>query len=59
MSLGNALGAWTTAIPLACPNASSPVSETMKLRLLFSIDGNGWTGSSRIGLTIGRSCSVK
>ena len=59
MMRGSARGAWTTAIPPACPNASSPVSDTMKLRLLFRIEGNGWTGSSRIGVTIGRSCSVK
>ena len=39
MIRGSALGAWTTAIPPACPNASSPVSDTMKLRLLFRIEG--------------------
>ena len=59
ISRGSTRGAGTMARPESRPNASTPSSCTMKLRLLLTSSGNGWVGSSPIGVTSGATSSRK
>ena len=50
---GKERGACTTARPARLPKASLPSSATIKFKLLLATFGNGWAGSSAIGVSSG------
>ena len=56
---GSTRGAFMMAIAVPRPNASLPDSSTMKFRLLLTTCGNGWAGSSPIGVSSGRTSRSK
>ena len=57
MSRGNERGAGTIARPLSLPNASLPLRDSIKFKLLFTKRGKGWAGSKPSGLTTGTTSS--
>ncbi|MCY1435979.1 hypothetical protein D9M71_520930 [compost metagenome] len=59
MIRGSERGAGMIARPESRPKASIPSSSTTKFRLLFTSNGNGWVGSSPIGVMIGAISSRK
>ncbi|MNV53011.1 hypothetical protein D3C71_1451330 [compost metagenome] len=56
---GRARGTFTMATSLVRPNASGPLSRTMKFSALFATCGNGCAGSSPSGISSGRTSARK